>query len=182
MGYVTPPAAVVGQPADVAADWNAMRDAVEAVAKPALAILSSTTVQGITNTTWTGILFNAEDPDTVGGHSTSTNTTRYTVQAGWAGYYHIAATVSFAPNATGARFARVRKNGGTVVLRGASALSTGGALTTEVGLNGTVYLAVGDYVELQVYQSSGGTLNTANTDSSVDANVTPRMSIRWVSA
>jgi hypothetical protein len=112
--------------------------------------------QTIANGTTTAITFNAEYFDTNGYHSTSTNTSRLTVPTGKAGYYLITAQGSFALNATGQRDIVFYKNGS--YLRYSN--SVAGNSTVYVGNNLTVVynLAEGDYIELFVYQSSGGNL------------------------
>jgi hypothetical protein len=90
-------------------------------------------------------------------HSTSANTSRLTCQQ--AGVYHIGASLLLANNTTGERYASILLNGTTRIAE------TGGAPDT-VGTNGPMLqphalyqLNVGDYVEVQVFQNSGGALN-----------------------
>lgn len=97
--------------------------------------------------------------DTYGGHSTSTNPTRYTAKQ--AGYYLVWGAVCMATNTTGSRGARIALNGTAVrgaaqMLAPASGSNTSIATTPmPIYMNGTT-----DYVELQGWQQSGGGLST----------------------
>jgi hypothetical protein len=111
--------------------------------------------QSIANGTRTIVTFDTETFDTDGFHSTSTNTGRMTIPSGKAGKYLITGNVTFATNSTGAREIYLFKNGNfysQVFAVATSAGSSGNAIPDIVSL------AVGDYVELRVEQSSGGSL------------------------
>lgn len=138
--------------------------------------LRQSVAQSIPNTTWTSITFDVEDLDSdpagTGGHSTSSNTSRYV--ALYAGWYRVGGGVEFAVNATGQRGAAWAVNGTLV-----SANRTFISATAAVGMGvpartKLVFLNVGDYVELQAYQNSGGALNTF-----VTAEAAPGMSVVW---
>lgn len=113
--------------------------------------------QTLTNNTLTALTFNTEYFDTDSFHSTSVNTSRFTVPSGKAGKYHINGFVWWSATSTGIRNAEVYKNG--------SAISYGsqiGAVTTTAISNTLSYitdLAVGDYIEIFGYQNSGGNAN-----------------------
>jgi hypothetical protein len=114
--------------------------------------------QTISNETSTILNFGNETFDTSGFHDNSTNNSRMTVPSGKAGYYLIQGLVRFPDNATGAREIRIDKNGSNIAgtsttLPTSSATASSTPQTTTVAL-----LAVGDYVELACYQSSGGNL------------------------
>jgi hypothetical protein len=109
----------------------------------------------INNSTLTVLTFNSERWDTDTIHSTGSSTSRLTCKT--AGRYLISVTVEWANNATGRRGVNLRLNGATVIaVNNETPLSTG-----ATGMNTTtVYdLAVNDYVEVQVFQDSGGSLN-----------------------
>jgi hypothetical protein len=115
----------------------------------------NTADQTISNATVTSITFDSErwDNDTI--HDTSTNTGRLTCKT--AGTYTIAGQVSFDFSAVGARQARIKLNGATII--GAASMGSSDASDYVRFCVTTVYqLAVNDYVELEVYQSSGGNL------------------------
>lgn len=113
--------------------------------------------QTLTNNTLTALTFNTEYFDTDAFHSTSTNTSRFTVPSGKAGKYHINGFIWWSATSTGVRNAEVYKNG--------SAISYGsqiGAVTTTAISNTLSYitdLAEGDYIEIFGYQNSGGNAN-----------------------
>lgn len=109
---------------------------------------------------WTSLTFNTERFDTDAMHSTSVNTGRLTCVH--AGVYLITGNVTFATNATGTRGISIYLNGTTYIamLRG---LAGSSSLMTHLSIATIYELAVNEYVELQVYQSSGGALNATYT-------------------
>jgi len=130
------------------------------------AVLSTTT--SIATGTGTAVPFAAEswDTDPNGAiHDTSTNNSRLTCRT--AGTYHIVGWTEWAVNATGIRNAYLRVNGGSLT---AIAYDVRPALTGDV-VAATVschyQLAATDYVELVVFQSSGGALNLTNASLSM---------------
>jgi hypothetical protein len=110
--------------------------------------------QNISTGTATTLLWNGEDFDTDGFHSTSTNTGRITIPTGKAGKYQFSALVDFDNNATGQRQMIFRKNGTTNEFAN---IITASAQYPSGEMNGILNLAEGDYVELQVLQTSGST-------------------------
>lgn len=146
------------------------------LARP-LAILRQTVAQSIPNAAWTDITMDTEDIDRDGGHSTVTNTARYTSPT--AGYLMLSGGVSYAANATGYRGARfalnaTQTNYSAVVLMTVTVAATVTdvpARTIIQPVNGTT-----DYVTVQGVQNSGGALNTA-----VSAGDQPYMTVLWVS-
>ena len=127
--------------------------------------LYQSSAQSIATATNTVLLFDSEDLDTDNGHSTTTNTSRYTATV--PGWYFVSGTVQLAYNATGNRLAIIQKNGTTTVNqvgRASSSVSNtmGLHLSTLVYLNGTT-----DYIELSTFQSSGVSLNTLTTNPSI---------------
>ena len=119
-----------------------------------------TSAQSLTSGSYTPITFDAEDVDSVGGHSTVTNTSRYTaVYAGWA---EVQASTGFATNATGRRLNKLRMNGSTDVSGSDVALFSGITNTIKVVTPAMkIYFNVNDYVESLGAQESGAALNTA---------------------
>jgi hypothetical protein len=118
---------------------------------------ANTTNQTLSTGTNTPITLDDEVLDTDGFHSGGSNT-RFTVPAGKAGEYMFTGRVGFAQNATGRRLVSLRKNGTTQFAQiEAPAVSSGA--TTGVMISEAITLAVGDYVELIGYQSSGGNLD-----------------------
>lgn len=112
--------------------------------------------QSITNNAVTALAFNSERFDNDGIHDTTTNTGRLTCKT--AGVYAIGGHVNWANNATGLRLISIRLNGTTLLAtQGANAVTTGNSQDQSVVTLGS--LALNDYMELMVYQSSGGALN-----------------------
>lgn len=113
--------------------------------------------QSIGNATYTILNFNSEVFDTDTFHDTATNNSRITIPSGKNGKYLIVAKFHFAGNASGTnRLGGIVKNGTNVGLfRGITGNSS------SVGWNASVILdlVATDYIELEVYQDSGGNLN-----------------------
>ena len=114
--------------------------------------------QLIANVTFTALAFNAERFDTDAVHDVATNNTRLTCKT--AGKYLIGANVAFAPATGGAlREAYLRLNGGNAIAydrRPPQGAAGGGVFLNP---HAVWDLAVNDYVEVFVYQDSGGALN-----------------------
>jgi hypothetical protein len=117
----------------------------------------------IANNTSTIATFPSERFDTAGFHSTTTNTGRFTIPAGYAGWYVINARFRWDKNAVGSRSLIVKKNGGT--LSASSEIPGDATIFQGNQINTLELFAEGDYVEIEVFQSSGGNL-TLFTDTS----------------
>jgi hypothetical protein len=132
---------------------------------PALFRLQQTVAQSVPNTTATGITFDAEDFDLDGGHNPVTNNSRYTAQT--AGYYLFGGAVAIAGNVTGQRLARFAINGGPIAGTqfGFVTVPNAGAMIMTATPT-PILMAVGDFVELQLSQTSGGALSTLVSGSS----------------
>lgn len=111
----------------------------------------------ITTATTTALTFNSERYDLSTLHSTSTNTSRLTLPT--AGAWFIGGSVAWAANATGVRQLAIRKNGTTILSSVLGPASSGGVNGTQQAVSTEYSFAVNDYVELIVYQDSGGALN-----------------------
>lgn len=121
-------------------------------AAPSVSVYN-TTVQSIASGAFTTLAFNSERFDTDGFHDTATNNSRLTVPAGKAGKYLIGAHVEFSVSATGNRVIALRLNGSALIaLQSTHPEGTDNSQTSVVRL---FDLAEGDYVEVQVYQTSG---------------------------
>jgi hypothetical protein len=83
------------------------------------------------------------------------NSPRLTVVT--AGKYLVTGHVEFPNNTTGNRFAFLRKNGAYIARHGQP--TTGGSNTAALSIATVVDASAGDYFELAVLQSSGGSLN-----------------------
>ena len=114
--------------------------------------------QSSSNATWTNVTFDSEHFDTDAYHSTSSNTSRITIPSGKAGKYQINAMVMWPANGTGSRLIKVQKNGSDIMY-GNWLGNAGSSDPSAVQLSGILDLAVADYIELNAYQASGGSLN-----------------------
>jgi len=121
------------------------------------------------------ITLNSERWDTHNMHSTSTQTSRLVVPNGWPGVYSIVGHVRFAGHATGYRAAYLRINGTTRV--GQQDIPSIGANPMAVTAATLAKLAVGDYVEMLVWQNSGTGLNVES-----QAQYSPELTMTWISA
>lgn len=114
-------------------------------------------LQNIPNNTATALTFTAENYDTDGFHSTTTNTSRLTVPSGKGGYYEIKMQGYWDVSATGRRQARIHKNGAVLMYSGDFETDDAAAYVPTI-LTMVTNLAVGDYIEFFVWQNSGGDL------------------------
>jgi hypothetical protein len=129
--------------------------------KPTVSLYNSTAFS-VANITGVPITWNSSLDDNWNGHSASVNPSRYTAQV--AGIYRFGGCVTYAPNATGYRMGIWYYNGAEY-----NTNSRVFAVGSTVPLGNScpmppvkIRMAVGDYVELWAYQSSGGALNTAD--------------------
>lgn len=121
----------------------------------------ASTAQSLTTaTSYTALALDTEVIDSDGGHSTVTNTSRYTVQV--AGIYLCVGQVAFPGNVAGARSIRIGVNGSQAtgaggVYEGPPSLSASNSWAAQA-----IYfdsLDVGDYVEVEAWQNSGSTIS-----------------------
>jgi len=119
--------------------------------------------QSINNTTFTAITFNSERYDTDNIHSTVSNTSRLTCQT--AGKYIIVGQVKIDNNVTGYRICRIVL-GGSTVLSVARELNPTTASAANLIVTTIYDLATSNYVELEVWQNSGGSLNVLSDSNS----------------
>lgn len=123
-----------------------------------LCVATQTTTQSVSTGAWTTLSLNSTQVDTYGGHSNTTNNTRYTAQV--SGVYAVCGVAAFNSNSTGVRGSRLHVNGS--VVQGTAqmmtpATSSGTGLPTPVR---TIRLTAGDYIEVAGWQSSGSPLST----------------------
>jgi len=122
--------------------------------------LSRSTAQSIANMTDTLISFDTESFDFGGWFGGSGTTVTVPASAIPSGYTTIALLIvarsRFAINATGARIIRILKNG-----TAEDGTSVGGLPSDVTDVNSVAFVTAvsGDTIQLQVYQSSGGSLN-----------------------
>lgn len=120
--------------------------------------------QSISDSTATAITWDQETFDTDAAHSTSSNTSRFTVVT--AGKYRVYCNIEWGGNSSGVRNLGVRVNAVATELIQNNIGGMGGvASNTSQFIAGIVpaSLIVGDYVEMYARQTSGGSLSIATT-------------------
>jgi len=113
--------------------------------------------QSIPNNAWTTLSFSSEAWDTNNIHDNATNNSRLTCKV--AGYYLVIGFCQWVSNSTGRRLIRIQKNGTTTMFQAEVTISAAN-IYAPMDITGFLYLAVNDYIELQVFQTSGAALNT----------------------
>lgn len=158
----TPATFAFGTPAPSATMTTGVGDPLRFLLAPPIAELwQDTGVSLVTSGTYQALGFNQEDVDSANGHSTTTNTSRYT--AVYSGWYRIGGGVAIVSDGsgTGNRAVKIYVNGtpaqaSLVLERGLSGNTCGVPVRSKL-----VYLNAGDFVEIYAMQSSGGALLTA---------------------
>lgn len=150
-----------GQPWN-AAKANVLEAGVNDVSYAPCVRVTHNAAQSITSATWTSLAFNTETFDQAGNaadtmHDNVTNNNRLTCR--YAGVYAIWADVEFAANSTGVRYIRMRNQAAAVIASQQLNFTPGGADTTQLHLETMWAMAVNDWVEVQVWQTSGAGLN-----------------------
>lgn len=135
-----------------------VRDAVTFLAAPPIFVGVATTGQSIPNNSGTPVAINTTTVDTYGGHSNTTNNSRYTAIV--AGYYRIFGQAGWLTNGNGVRVSAIYLNGVVTFAQTKVAAVSGDTMTVQA-THPELYLNVGDYVEQYVVQTSGGSLTTA---------------------
>lgn len=138
--------------------------------RPHCRVYNSSSIS-VANNTNVALTFNSERQDVGAMHSTSSNTGRITVTD--AGFYRVGGGVEFASNGTGRRSIAIRLNGATYIA--AHSANADAAAAHQMTISTEYQFAATDYVELVVFQTSGGALNV-----SVVGNYSPEFSACWV--
>jgi len=142
---------------------------------PGCRVYSSSNVSISNGGSGSVITFNSERHDPFDMHSTSSNTSRVTVPQ--AGVYLITGNIRTASNSTGVRELSIRLNGSTTIaFNGLKANATDGDLSI-MQVTTTYKLAANDYVELHLWQNSGGSLNVES-----HGNYSPEFSVQYMGA
>lgn len=176
MALSTPRTWVTGELVTAAMMNQDVRDNISFLANAPGCSVRHSTSQSVANATWQAIVFDTEDDDASGMHSTSSLTSRITIAA--AGVYIFLASLEFVPNATGSRGIGFRLNGS-----GASPthpynmhVNNGAGLGTAAQSSLRRKMAAGDYLEVLGWQNSGGALNVGGPSFNM-----PSFSAQWVS-
>lgn len=155
MAWSTPPTFVAAATLP-AADLNKVRDDLNFLYSPPKCSLTRSAAKSIANSTTTQFDFDQEDYDNDTMHSNATNPSRSTIKT--AGVYLIIGATTWTNNVTGRRLSQFIVNGVTG-LTGHDQATVGGAGECSYVISQQRLFAVNDYVELNVFQSSGGALN-----------------------
>jgi hypothetical protein len=119
--------------------------------------LTKSVGQNCNNNTDVTVSWDQEEFDTDGFHDNSVNNTRVTIPSGKGGKYLFVVALSFEANTNGRRESRLFKNGnGTNTFFYQNAATSGKNLWISTNL---LNLVAGDYIELQVMQTSGTNLD-----------------------
>ncbi len=152
--------------------WNSGPKAVtDFYTGPPLFRARQTSVMSTNSGSWYAMLLNFVDIDTDSGHIA--NDSRYTSQV--AGWYWCEGYVTW--NITGGQSrsdVAIWKNSSLVLGAQQSVLKPSGDLLA-VSASAIIYLAVGDYVEIQGLQNTGGTINTA-----AGTDLAPSLNVLWI--
>ncbi len=118
--------------------------------------VSRATTQTITDATETTVAFTTEDFDTDTMHDTVTNNTRITINT--AGIYAVSFGCEFSGSTAYARiYAKVNLNATTVIaFEQLAGIGSGSPLAQRLCMSTLYQFDVADYIEVIVYQSSGG--------------------------
>jgi len=114
--------------------------------------LDNTTTQTVTSPNYTAITWSTELFDTDGFHSTVTNTSRITIPSGKGGYYQVNGSIRWDDNTTGSRLITIYKNGTLFQI----SAKPGSSIDPTMNIQTIMYLVPTDYIEIFVYQNSGG--------------------------
>ncbi|PJN22427.1 hypothetical protein [Kitasatospora sp. CB02891] len=144
---------------DTAASMNVIGNNGTFLTNPPLFVGTQSTVQSVPNSTWTALALDTTQTDLYGGHSNTTNSSRYTAQV--TGWYTVCGTAAYVPNSTGFRTARIQVNGAAIPGAETYGPNNGTAESVIVTPTRDVYLTANDYVEVASWQNSGGALNTS---------------------
>lgn len=124
-------------------------------------VLRQSAPQSIPTAVYTALTMDVEEVDRDGGHTGSSS--RYVAQT--AGWYSVCGVYACSASGTGVRGARLAVNGAAQIGSAVSVQPNPSSATTTLATpTRPVYLAVGDYVECQGYQSSGAALMTVSVD------------------
>lgn len=118
-------------------------------------IYRGTTDQAISDSANTLMAWTHTTHDITALHSVSVNNSRITIPSGYDGTYRIHAQIRWEADATGLRTVRLLKNGSTI----AEVTHDAETAVTVMSIADTQTLVAGDYIEVQVYQDSGGSLD-----------------------
>lgn len=123
--------------------------------------VTSGTAQSIGTSAWTSLLFDTETYDTDAYHAAGS--ARMTIPAGQAGYYVIGASIQWAASSTADRAIRLYYSGATVIAQAMQHPNQTASIPTRMEAITTYYMPEAAYVEAQVWQNSGGNINSESS-------------------
>ena len=131
------------------------------VSTPVFAVTNNGSAQSVANTTWTKVALNTKEFDSASYFDTTNN--RYLPLV--AGYYQVNAFASGPSNNTQNQIIALYKSGTLYrYLSAITNLNAGSVINNSESGSGLVYLnGSTDYLELWVFQQTGGTVNTCGT-------------------
>ena len=124
--------------------------------------------QTIPPATYTAVVWNSEYYDTDAFHDNSTNTSRMTIPAGKAGKYSVYGLIQCDGGSTNSRSIQIYKNG---AMYSVAATTPSGAYPS-LQISGVLDLVATDYVEIYVFQSTGGSVTFYKTGGTGIFNLT----------
>lgn len=122
-----------------------------------------TTSQTLSNNTATAFDFDSEEYDSDGFHSTSTNTSRFTVPAGKGGKYLIHANLSSINDWSGAQYIILYVNGSIYTSNGYNAdgrIAWQTITANMINSSAVITLNAADYLQIYMLHTSGGNRDT----------------------
>jgi hypothetical protein len=120
--------------------------------KPLVRAYSSTT-QSVLNSTFTILTFENERFDNQNLHSSTSSTSKLIIPSGMGGTYLFGAVGNWSANPGTSNQQRILIGGTLIVALSSMAAAGVGTLTSSYRLS------AGEYIEAQVFQNSGGTIN-----------------------
>lgn len=138
---------------------------------PAWGNMRRAVAQSIPNQSWTNITWAPANVDQQFNYGTVNTSTG--IQVLIPGLWAISATPTFASSSSAGIRSSILLVNGVEVWRGTTGAATA-LVNNSVPINGTLELAIGDIVNFQVYQSSGGSMNTNANGGGMILNV------RWI--
>ena len=117
--------------------------------------------QTLANNTWEPVEFDGELHDSGNMHDNVTNNHRLTIPTGGDGMWIFTANIAFTTNSTGIRWGRFYINGTAQYIMPGPVDASVGVFVHHTG--GTLHvfdLIAGDYIHFEVFQNSGGNLDT----------------------
>lgn len=184
MATLPTPATITANTKPTAANFNTYRDALQQLQGGTPSggqglldcfVGHATATQNLTNGVAAAILLDTEDVDSAGGHSTSSNTSRYVAQTtGWHGCHGTVVLGGSATTHSLQGYFEVNGSSSNIYWFEQINCPNGAGIASGVSFGGLVFLTAADYIEIFASQDSGGTVATST------ARGGSRMSVKWM--